>query len=324
MSSRHLVDPELAPLLDLLPDYHGISAETLPALRAQIEELARQQIDITDMSGVEMSEHIATPDSGPPVRIVVYRPSPSQANSPALLHVHGGGMVMGRPEMRHANLVAVARNQGCIVASVDYRLAPESPFPAAVKDCYAALKWLSADAGKLGVDPSRIAIAGESAGGGVAAGTALLARDRGGPHLVGQMLTYPMLDDRTMAAQPRAGEFVWGAASNRFSWRALLADKFGAENVSPYAAPARARDLTGLAPTFLAIGTLDLFLDENVDFARRLTRAGVPMELHVYPGAFHAFDAAPDAAVTHAFKRAWFAALAKLFSKPSSETSGES
>lgn len=321
MSSRHLVDPELAPLLELLPDYHGISIATLPALRVQIEELSKQQIELTDMSGVEMSEHIAAPDNGPPVRIVVYRPSPSHGRLPALLHVHGGGMVMGRPEMRHANLVTIARTQGCIVASVHYRLAPETPFPGAVEDCYAVLKWLSADAGKLGVDPSRIAIAGESAGGGIAAGTALLARDRGGPRLVGQMLTYPMLDDRTTTAKPHAGEFVWGEASNRFAWRALLADKFGTEDVSPYAAPARAKDLTGLPPIFLAIGSLDLFLDEDIDYARRLAHAGVHTELHVYPGAFHAFDAAPEASITRAFKRDWFAALGRVFSK--SETSGE-
>ena len=324
MSTRHLVDPELASLLGLLPDYHGISAETLPALRAQIEDLATQQIESTDLTHIEMSEHIAVSDNGPPVRIVVYRPLPARDYSPMLLHVHGGGMVMGRPEMRHANLVSVARNQECVVASVHYRLAPEAPFPAAVEDCHAALKWLHANAASLGVDPSRITIAGESAGGGIAAGTALLARDRGGPNLVGQMLTYPMLDDRTtLAANPHAGEFVWGESSNWFSWHALLGDKFGKETVSPYAAPARAPDLAGLPPAFLAIGALDLFLEENLEFARRLVRAGVPTELHVYPGAFHAFDAAPDAAVTRDFKRDWFAALAKIFSKLPLQTSVE-
>ena len=315
MSSRHLVDSDLLPLLDLLPDYHGICAETLPALRAQIEELARLQVESTDMSSVAMSEHVVAPENHPPVRVVIYRPFEAHDAAPALLHVHGGGMVMGRPEMRHASLVAMTRTLGCIVASVHYRLAPDVPFPGAVEDCYAALNWLHENAGTLGADPSRIAIAGESAGGGIAAGVAVMARDRGGPRLIGQMLSYPMLDDRTTTeAKPHAGQFVWGESSNRFSWRALLGDEVGKESVSPYAAPARASDLANLPPAYLAIGALDLFLDENLEFARRLIRAGVPTELHVYPGAFHAFDAAPDAAVARAFKRDWFAALGKIFS----------
>ena len=315
-SSRHLVDPELLPLLELMPPYQSIGQENLAALREQVDELADLQLAAADMSGVAIAvERIARKD-GPPVRVVLYRPSESSRRIPALLHVHGGGMVMGRPEMRHANLVVMARTLRCLVASVDYRLAPEAPYPAALEDCTTALGWLHREAAQLDIDPDRIAICGESAGGGIAAGVTLYARDHGGPPLDAQMLTYPMLDDRTgfgNDAHPYAGEFVWGTAGNRFCWRALLGERAGSGDVPYYAAPARALEMAGLPPTFIAVGSLDLFFEENVEFARRLTAAGVPTELHIYPGAFHAFDGATDATVTQNFKRDWFAALKKIF-----------
>jgi acetyl esterase/lipase len=188
-----------------------------------------------------------------------------------------------------------------VVASVDYRLAPETPHPGPIEDCYAALVWLRENAASMGADPKRIAIAGESAGGGLAAALALLTRDRAEIQLVHQHLIYPMLDDRTGpgTANPYAGEFIHTARSNCFAWSAHLGQPAGSPGVSAYAAAARAEVLTDLPSTYIAVGALDLFAEENLEYARRLMRAGVPTELHLYPGAYHGFELAADAKVTH-------------------------
>lgn len=194
---------------------------------------------------------------------------------------------------------------GCALISIDYRLAPETVFPGAIEDCYAALAWVFRHADTLGIDAARIGVAGESAGGGLAAALALLARDRGEFPLAFQHLIYPMLDDRTCTRppHPHAGEFIWHAANNRFGWTALLGHAPGIDGVSPYAAAARATRLDGLPPTFLSVGSLDLFLDENLDYAQRLLRAGVPTELHVLPGGVHGFDLVPGARVSETARR---------------------
>jgi len=176
-----------------------------------------------------------------------------------------------------------------------------------VEDCYSALKWLNDNANTLKIDKTRIGLKGESAGGGLAAALALLVRDRGEIKLAFQHLIYPMIDDRVCVTDnphPFAGEFIWTLRDNLFGWSALLDSPPGAEEVSPYAAAARAPDLSGLPPTFISVGALDLFMEENIEYARRLSRAGVPMELHVYPGAFHGFDLVPNAQVTIAAQRA--------------------
>ena len=198
--------------------------------------------------------------------------------------------------------------------SVDYRLAPETRFPGAVEDCYAALSWLVAKAAEVGVDPARIGVMGESAGGGLAAALTLLVRDRGEHRLAFQHLIYPMIDDRTCVTatpNPYAGEFIWTNQANRFGWSSLLGAEPGGEGVSPYAAAARAESVTGLPPAYIATGALDLFLDEDLTYAQRLIRGGVPVELHVYPGAYHGFHWAVDAEVTKAARRDSLAALAK-------------
>jgi triacylglycerol lipase len=232
---------------------------------------------------------------------------------PALLHIHGGGYVMGSVRMNHLSNIELAASTSALILSVDYRLAPETVAPGAVEDCYAALQWLCDNAEQLGIDPAWIAIRGESAGGGLAAALALLARDRGGPAIVHQNLIYPMLDDRSCITRMPAhlGAFVWTPQANAFGWRSLLGQEPGSAEISPYAAPARAEDLAGLPPSFIAVGALDLFLVEDMDYARRLIEAGVAAELHVYPGAYHGFDILPDAAPTRQMKRDAVAALRK-------------
>jgi acetyl esterase/lipase len=318
--SRRLVDPELAPALDLLPPFHNVGADTLRELRCTVEEGIRLQLETVNTFGVSIAEHhIAAMDKGaPPVRVMVYRPAEARPPLPALLHMHGGGFVVGRPEMRHGTHVDNVREVGCIVVSVDYRLAPETMFPGALHDAYAALLWLHAHSEEFGVVPDRIAVAGESAGAGLAACLALLARDRAELSLCAQILTYPMLDDRTSDASRlgrHAGQFVWGVEANLFGWRAYLGEKAGDADVSPYAAAARAEKHEGLPPMFLGVGALDLFLEENLEYARRLVRAGVPTDLHVYAGAFHGFDGVGTARAAQAFRADWKRAVTRAFSR---------
>jgi len=232
--------------------------------------------------------------------------------------IHGGGYVLGLAEMTSPTDAAYASRLGAVVVSVDYRLAPETPHPGPVEDCYAGLAWLHAQAAALGVDPGRIVVTGESAGGGLAAALVLLARHRGEYAVAFRRLVFPMLDDRTVThpdPSPYVGQFVWTPDSNRFGWASLLGGPPGAADVSPFAAPARAADLSGLPPTFMICGALDLFLEEDLDYARRLIRAGVPTELHIYPGAPHGFMFLPEAQVSRTFARDSMAALARAVGK---------
>jgi len=213
--------------------------------------------------------------------------------------------VMGDIEQDDRLMKQLVKRISCVAVSVDYRLAPEHPFPAPVEDCYAGLKWLFGHAEELGVDRSRIAIGGASGGGGLCAGLALLARDRGEVCPAFQLLIYPMIDDRnvTPASYAITDPRMWNRESNRLGWKAYLGRDGGGADVSPYAAAARATDLTKLPPAFIPVGALDLFVDENIEYAQRLIQAGVPTELHVYPGAFHGFDVfAPSATVSKQFK----------------------
>lgn len=312
MVSRHLVDPELLPLLEQFPAF-DLSPELLPQIRGM--NLAPS--DAAPPAGVEVSEqHIPGPAGAPPVRLLLYTPTAVTPSRPAVLHMHPGGFVFGAPEMSDMRNRRLALDLDCLVVSVDYRLAPETRFPGAVEDCYAALLWLQANAAGLGADPGRFAVLGESAGGGLAAALSLLARDRGEVRIGYQSLIYPMLDDRTAIApdrNPYTGGFVWTAASNKFGWSALLGEPPGARHVPPYAAAARAEDLSGLPPAFIAVGALDLFLEENIEYGRRLLRAGVPAELHIYPGAFHGFDRAGAAQISRTFMRDWQDALRRHF-----------
>lgn len=316
MTTRHLVDPELVAMLDIFPAV-TLNSETLPLIRKEMATLAPE--DLPDFSMISVSERfVPGPEGAPDVRVLVYLPTTTSTPFPVLLWIHGGGYVIGSADADDLRVKGIVSAVGCAVVSVDYRLAPETPHPGPVEDCYAALCWLYSHAGELGVDPTRIAIGGASAGGGLTAGLALLTRDRGKVPLVFQLLHCPMLDDRTVTAaepNPYAGEFIWTPEANRFGWTSLLGQEPGGPDVSPYAAAARAEHLEGLPPTFINVGSIDLFLEEDLEYARRLMRAGVPTELHVYPGAYHGFSMVPGAKVTHAAVRDHLDALRRAFSR---------
>jgi triacylglycerol lipase len=296
--TRHLVDPELLDLLDQWPQV-TLTDELLPLVRAP----GRLPLgEIVNPERVEKREVLVPGrDGAPDVPLTIYRPADRAGEVlPCLYHIHGGGYVGGAAASMEPLHRPLAEALGCVLASVDYRLAPETPFPGPLEDCYAGLGWLHANADELGIDSARIGVRGESAGGGLAAALALLARDRGEYLLAFQQLIYPMIDDRTCTGEPHphAGEFIWNPGSNAFGWRCYLGAEPGGAEVSPYAAAARAEDLTGLPPAFVSTGTLDLFVDEDIAYAGRLIRAGVATELHVYPGAFHGFNVHPAAAVS--------------------------
>ncbi|WP_313801426.1 alpha/beta hydrolase [Sphingobium sp.] len=291
---RNLVDPALLAGLDIMPPL-DLNNQSLPAIREGMEQMTAMAPE-PEGTGVTWREERVESMHGP-VHVRVYAPAAASAPLPAILHIHGGGYVMGSVATNHASNMVMAAAVEAVVVSVDYRLAPETPAPGSVEDCHAALCWLHDQAALLGVDPARIAVRGESAGGGLAAALTLLVRDRGGPAIVHQNLIYPMLDDRTCIARQadHLGAFVWTPEANAFGWRSLLGRAPGAAEVPPYAVPARAADLGGLPQAFIAVGALDLFLAEDMDYARRLIEAGVATELHVYPGAYHGFDILPDA-----------------------------
>jgi len=230
-------------------------------------------------------------------------------------YTHGGGMFMGNRFFAADQLAGWVDSLGVTVVTVEYRLAPEHPDPAPVEDCYAGLVWMAKNATELGIDPERIVICGESAGGGLAVGTALLARDRGGPELAGQMLIYQMLDDRnvTFSTEQFDGVGLWDRTSNATGWTALLGERRGTDAVSCYAAPARAEDLSGLPPAFIDVSSTESFRDEAVAYADMLWKAGVQAELHVWPGVPHGFDIfVPDAQISVAARGARTAWLQRL------------
>ncbi|MEO6387153.1 MAG: alpha/beta hydrolase [Croceibacterium sp.] len=294
--SRHLVDPQIAPMLDM-PSL-DLTFETLPEIRANPMFTG----EMVPLPPFPVSEAFAPVAGAPDVRLVVMNP-PSQAKGRgAVLHIHGGGMVVGTADRAVADKPQLALEHDCVVVSVDYRLAPETPFPGPQEDCYAALLWLAVHADRLGIDPARIVVMGESAGGGLAASLAQMVRDRGGPDLAGQVLIYPMLDWRTGGPDDQhgnrhTGEFIWTREKNRFGWEALRGNYAPTDEHKGWFSPALAEDLADLAPTYISTGALDLFLDEDLDYARRLIDCGVRCEMHVYPGAIHAFEMVPDTAL---------------------------
>lgn len=302
------VDPDLRAVVKLLPDLSQLCEASLAAVRASIAgapaALGR------DGDGVNVTRiEIPGLNGGPSVSALLYEP-PAQSGRkrrPALLDLHGGGYVAGTAQREDATLRLLARTLGVVGLAPDYRLAPEHPYPAALDDATACLAWLHAEFLTLALDPARIAVRGVSAGGGLATGLALRARDQGGPSIAHLQLLFPMLDDRT-AEHAFNGRYVWTPSANRFGWNALL----GAHDRSapaPYAVPARASDVSNLPATFLGLGALDLFARENLQFASRLIDAGVALEMHVYPGAYHAFNLVADARCAKTLQNAEIDAL---------------
>ncbi len=320
MNMKDRLDPELtAPLETFLSlTGGGLDLYDIPATRKRMDEMAAAQM--AKMPAIEgiasMDRHVPGPDGDVFVRI--YQPTDRLATLPALVWIHGGGYVLGSVERDDLLATHLAKVAQCLVVSVEYRIAPEYPSPAAVEDCYAALKWLATHTSELGVDLSRIAIGGESGGGGVAAGLALVTRDRAEVELAFQLLIYPMIDDRNVApaSETWPDTYVWTRENNRMGWRAYLGREPGGEDVSPYAAASRATDLSGLPPAYIPVGELDLFLNENIDYAQRLLAAGVPTELHVYQGAYHGFNGiAPRADIAQRFNTGRDNALKRMLQR---------
>ncbi len=285
------------------------------ALRANGEAgLTRMEAALPDCSTVSRTDHHAISGDGASVLLRWYAPpghDPSAAG-PAAVYLHGGGMIMGTVAQYDRWVAAYAADSGVPLLAVDYRRAPEHPHPAPVEDAYAGLAWLAAHARELGVDPARIALMGDSGGGGLAAAAALLARDRGLP-VARQILIYPMLDDRTTVPDPALAPWAgWSYDDNYTGWHALLGDLIGQPDVPAYAAPARAADLSGLPATYIEVGELDIFRDEAIEYARRIAASGTSVELHVHPGCPHGFDRiSPQADVVRRARADRLRALAK-------------
>ena len=283
-----MIDPELASVLEMLP---AIDLSDPVAARAGFEELlAALRAEVPGIETLEIEDRFVPGWEGDPdVGVRVYRPRDRPGPVPGVLMIHGGGFIIGSVEAEHAGAAVAAIQTGAVVVSVEYRLAPEHPFPAGLHDCYSALRFLFDHAGELGVDTGRLALLGTSAGAGLAAATALLARDLGGPALRFQMLHIPELDDRleTASMQAFVDSPVWNRPLAVQSWKAYLGAAADADDVSPYAAPARASDLAGLPPAYISTAENDPLRDEGILYALALLHAGVSVELHQFPGTFH-------------------------------------
>jgi acetyl esterase/lipase len=283
---RDLLDPELREVLGAF-EMPPFDAETILAIRS------------ASFPGMALSDAVVRTEhevpGEPPIPVRVHRPAGVDGALPGIFSIHGGGYVIGSYDMDDYLHDRWSPELGTVGISVQYRLAPETPYPGPVEDCYAALRWAHEHAGEIGVDPTRLGIYGISAGGGLAAALALLVRDRGEFPLAFQLLDCPMLDDSQTTPSIRSkGLYVWGAESNEFGWRSYLGDLYGTEDVPPYAAAARAVELDGLPSSCVVVGSIDGFRDEDVDYALRLNQAGVPCELHVIAGLPHAYQMALD------------------------------
>lgn len=284
-----LMDPEVAQALAAAPRFPPLTLDLLPRMREQRNAmLVAMKEQLSDR--VERTDYTVPGAPGDPdVTVRVHRPKGVTGDLPCIYWMHGGGYVLGSYDMEDLRFDRWCQDLNCVGVAVEYRLAPETPYPGPVEDAYAGLKWTYDNAATLGIDRARLGIGGASAGGGLAAGLALLVRDRGEVPLGFQLLVYPMIDDRIVNASAQWEVPIWPPASNKLGWAAYLGDLTG-KDVPMYAAASRATSVAGLPPALILVGALDGFLDEDVDYAMRLTHAGVPTELHVYPGAPHGFD----------------------------------
>jgi acetyl esterase/lipase len=299
MNSNPTLDPEMRGLAASFAAFR-LSASTLEHARRDARAHEPRPLDVIDGVCTEIADAHVTRPRGGDLRVMTVK-SVDREPRGCVLHLHGGGYVLGRPELALPFLQRLAARTGCIVASPDYRLAPEHPFPAAFDDCRLTLDWL-----RERIAPARIGVMGDSAGGGLAAALAIATRDQGAPTLAFQVLLHPMLDDRTVLeaeANPATGAYVWTRDSNRFGWESMLASAPGAPDTPVLAAPARQEDVSRLPPALVLVGALDLYLDEDIRYAERLNRAGVPVDLRVYAGTPHNFLAVPASRVAEAAER---------------------
>ncbi|MDI1475737.1 alpha/beta hydrolase [Polyangium sp. y55x31] len=310
-------DPQIAPLLSALEGYVpvGMTPDRLAHFRAlkmpTIEEIIGDR-------PVQCVDHTIAGYDGAEIVVSVISRKDHAKPGPGIYNIHGGGMVMCNRFAAVHPLVDWAMKHDAVGVTVEYRLAPEHPAPIPVEDCYAGLAWMAAHAEELGFDPECLVIFGGSGGGGLAAGTTLLSRDRNGPKLAGQLLQCPMIDDRneTVSSHQYQGTGIWDRTSNLTAWTAVLGERRGTENVSPYSAPARATDLRGLPPTFIDVGAAEVFRDEDVAYASAIWAAGGECELHVWGGAFHGFyDVAPESEISKACLAAREAWLTRLLAR---------
>ncbi len=293
-------DPELQPFVTMFP---ASNLKDPAAARAGLDQMVAQMQSAVDVSGLDIIDQlIPGAIDGPELPVRIYTPADGNGPYPGLLYIHGGGFVVGNLDTEHASAAMIARQVGAVVVSVDYRLAPEHPWPAGLEDCYAALCWFHEQAGALKVDRGRIGVMGQSAGGGLSAALALLARDRNGPALCFQYLGIPELDDRLENTSMR--NFVdtplWSRPNAELSWQYYLGEQFkpGDSDVPPYAAPARAEDVSGLPPAYISVMEFDPLRDEGILYAMKQMAAGVAVELHAYPGTFHGSSLISEAAVS--------------------------
>jgi acetyl esterase/lipase len=317
-------DAELKILLEQIP-IQPLTKEGIPLSRG----LLASQFTADSIISTRAITHEQRTIPGPAGDIIIsiFRPKnrtvESGDPSPGVYYIHGGGMVVGNRYLGiRESACDFVEDLGAVLVSVEYRLAPENPFLTPVEDCYAGLKWVSENAKSLGIDPSKLMISGASAGGGLAAGTALLARDRGGPPICAQHLQYPMLDDRnvTVSSQQYARDNdSWSRGNNLVAWECLLGDRVGGDNVPIYTAPSRATNLSGLPQAFIEVGSAEVFRDECVAYASKLWAAGIQTELHVWPGACHGADIFfPQAVISRAARAARNAWVGRVFSSLSS------
>jgi acetyl esterase/lipase len=309
-----LVNPQFRAPLQSMPDLPPMewTAAMLPMFREGAKGLARPLLPAPAV----VKRMIPGPKGAPEVPLYMTG-STAGASKPAVLHIHGGGFIAGSAADSRRDIQELATNHDCIAITVDYRLAPEATFPGSLEDNYTALLWMYTNAAELGIDRTRIAIKGESAGGTHAAALAIAARDRGEVPLCLQVLLYPALDDRTgstMSVPPYIGHYIWTAAANRFAWTSLLGKPAGSAQPPAGSVPARVENLAGLPPAWIGVGSVDLFANEDLEYGRRLLQAGVSTELHLVPGGFHGFDIfVPQAPLSVAFTEGWNAALSRAF-----------
>lgn len=291
-------DPELLPGLEAFLETIEripLRADTILENRAVLDA-ATPGIETQAAGRAVTWEHRTIPglDGDPAIAVTVVRPQHRTARrAPGVLSIHGGGMILGTRFFSTPELIEYAERFGAVGVSVEYRLAPEHPGPAQARDCYAALVWMAEHTDELGIDPERIVVAGISAGGGLTAAVALMARDRGGPAIAGQLISGPMLDERnsTISARQYDGFGAWDRNNNETAWNAVCGGARGSDRVSPYASPSRAADLAGLPPAFIDAGAAETFRDEAVDYASRIWAAGGQAELHIWAGGHHGFHA---------------------------------